>query len=242
MSVLLSIEKARAILFSGNEEARQNFLQHFGPEINNFASEIVKSYNRLQEMASRVPYDRRSAWVDEYLFAAFNSLLTSFHLRISGFNIPAGNLMRHYGEATAMALLLSHRQINTYDLLDKSLQFSVQKAPNMVMRTNNRQLLGMDQEGWKQFVEINSFYDKYSHPSIFAVASTHVFSAPGARQIGGGFDLEKKEAYQKEVRLAVSAAQQLFETIKVAEHHLINSKSQADSSGQSLRAMTKRRE
>jgi len=115
MSTLLSVEEVRAILFSGNEEIRQNFLQHFGPEINDFASEMVRSYNRLQEMAPRIPFDKRSAWVDEYLFAAFNSLLTSFHLLISGFNIPAGNLMRHYGEATAMALLLSHRKINTYN-------------------------------------------------------------------------------------------------------------------------------
>ena len=223
MGEILSVEEVRVILFSGNDETRQKFRQHFGSEIDNFVSEIVRAYNRLQEMPSRVPYDKRSAWVDEYLFTAFNSLLTSFHLLISGFNIPAGNLMRHYGEATAMGLLLSHRQIDTFDLLEKQLRFPVQKAVNTVKKRRNAQLLGVNQRGWEKFIEITSFYDEYSHPSVFAAASTHVFSSPSSRQIGGEFDLEKKGAYQKELRLAVSEAKRLYETIEVAEHHLVNS-------------------
>lgn len=223
MGKLLSVKQVQVILFSGNEETRQKFLQHFGSEIDNFVSQIVRAYNRLEEMSFRVPYDKRSAWVDEYLFAAFNSLLTSFHLLVSGFNIPAGNLMRHYGEATAMALLLSHRQIDTFDLLEKQLRFPVQKALSIVKRKRNAQLLGVSQQGWEKFIEITSFYDQYSHPSVFAAASTHVFSSPGSRQIGGEFDLEKTMAYQKEIRLAGSAAKRLFETIEVAEHHLVNS-------------------
>lgn len=219
----LSSDDVRAILLSGNEETRQNFLHYFGPEIDSFVSEIIRSYNRLQEMAPRVPYDKRSAWVDEFLFAAFNSLLSSFHLWISGFPIPAGNLMRHYAEATAMALLLSHRQINTFDVLEKDLRFPVQKAMNIVERKRNRQLLGVNEQGWNKFIEITSFYDQYSHPSVFAAASTHVFSSPGSRQVGGGFDVEKRDTYQKEIRLAISAAIRMYETIEVAERHLINS-------------------
>jgi len=224
MGETLSAEDIRAILFSGNEDTRKKFLQHFGSEIDSFVSEIERSYNRLQEMPPRVRHDKRSAWVDEFLFAAFNSLLTSFHLLISGFNIPSGNLMRHYGEATAMALLLSHRQINTFDLLEKNFRFSVQKALNIVKRNRNAQLLGVSEQGWEKFIEITSFYDQYSHPSVFAAASTHIFSLPGSRQVGGEFDLEKKDYYQKEIRLTISAAQRLYETIEVVEHHLVNSK------------------
>ncbi len=224
MGETLSAEDIRAILFSSNEDTRKKFLQHCGSEIDNFVSEIAISYNRLEEMPSRVPHDKRSAWVDEFLFAAFNSLLTSFHLLISGFNIPSGNLMRHYGEATAMALLLSHRQINAFDLLEKDFRFPVQKALNIVKRNRNAQLLGVTEQGWEKFIEITSFYDEYSHPSVFAAASTHIFSLPGSRQVGGEFDLEKKDCYQKEIRLAISAAQRLYETIEVAERHLVNSK------------------
>jgi len=224
MSETLTADDVRIILFSGNEDTRNKFLQHFREEIDNFVSEIARSYNRLQEMPPRVRHEKRSAWVDEFLFAAFNGLLTSFHLLISGFNIPAGNLMRHYGEATAMALLLSHRQINTFDILEKEFRFPVQNALNMVKKKRNTQLLKVNQQGWERFIEITSFYDQYSHPSVFAAASTHVFSSPGSRQIGGEFDLEKKDAYQKEIRLAISAAKRLYETIEVTEHHLVNSK------------------
>lgn len=224
MGETLSAGDIRAILFSGNEDTRKKFLQHWGSEIDNFASEIARSYNRLEAMPARVPHDKRSAWVDEFLFAAFNSLLTAFHLLISGFNIPSGNLMRHYGEATAMALLLSHRQINTFELLERDLRFPVQKALNIVKRNQNAQLLGVTKQGWEKFIEITSFYDEYSHPSVLAAASTRIFSLPGSRQIGGEFDLEKKDSYGKEIRLAISAAQRLYETIEVAEHHLVNSK------------------
>jgi len=224
MGEVLTIEDVRGILFSGNEDTRQKFLQYFGSEIDNFASEIVRAYNRLQEMPPRVPYDKRSAWVDEFLFAAFNSLLTSFHLLISGFSVPSGNLMRHYGEAMAMALLLSHRQINAFDLLEKDFRFPVHKALNIVKRKRNAELLRVSEQGWEKFIEITSFHDQYSHPSVFAVASTHIFSLPGSHQVGGEFDLEKKDSYQKEIRLAISAAQRLYETIEVAERHLVNSK------------------
>src|SRR6266498_3833650 len=141
MGETLGTEDIRAILLSSNEDTRKKFLQDYGPEIDKFVSEIARSYNRLEEMPSRVPHDKRSAWVDEFLFTAFNSLLTSFHLLISGFNIPSGNLMRHYGEATAMALLLSHRRINVFDLLEKDFRFPVQKALNIVKRNRNAQLL-----------------------------------------------------------------------------------------------------
>jgi hypothetical protein len=224
MGGIFSAEDIRATLFSDNRDTRKKFLQHFGSEIDNFVSAISRSYTRLEEMPPRVPYDKRSAWVDEFLFAAFNSLVTSFHLLISGFNIPSGNLMRHYGEATAMALLLSHWQINAFDLLEKDFRFPVHKALDIVKRNRNAELLGVSKQGWEKFIEITSFYDQYSHPSIFAAASTHIFSLPGSRQVGGEFDLEKKDSYQKEIRLAIGAAQRLYETIEVAERHLINSK------------------
>jgi hypothetical protein len=133
--------------------------------------------------------------------------------------------MRHYGEATAMALLLSHRQIDTFDLVERHPGFPVHKALNIVNKKRNAELLQVNQLGWKKFMEITSFYDEYSHPSLFAVASTRVFSSPGTRQMGGEFDLGKKTAYQREIRLAASAAIQLYRTIEVAERHLVTSKS-----------------
>jgi hypothetical protein len=67
------------------------------------------------------------------------------------------------------------------------------------------------------------FYAEYSHLSVFAAASTRIFASAGLRQLGGEFDAKKKTAYQREIRLAVSEAKRLYQTIEVAEHHLINS-------------------
>lgn len=225
MSEQLTNDEIRAIILSTNEDVRNHFLQYFSVEVNNLVSTLRGVYDRMQEMPARVRHDRRSAWSDEFLFTAFNSLLTSFHLLISGFSVPSGNLMRHYGEAVAMALLLSHRQIDTFDLIDKDPQkFSVHKALDLVRRKRNARLLGINGPGWRKFEELTSFYDQYSHPSVFAVSSGHSFSSPGYRQIGGEFDTAKLDAYRKEINLRISAGQRLYETVEVVEKHLIDSK------------------
>ncbi len=157
MDDTLTNDEVRAIIFSENEEVRQQFVQHFQSEIDKFILSLTRAYRRLQEMQARVPYDKRSAWVDHFLFAAFNSLLTSFHLLISGFSVPAGNLMRHYGEAVAMAFLLSHRQINTFEVLEREpRRYPVHKALDLVKRTRNAKLLGIDGKGWEEFSKIIS--------------------------------------------------------------------------------------
>ena len=224
MSEKLTNEEIRAIILSTNEDVRKQFLQYFGSEVDNFVSNLTRVYDRMRGMAARVPHDRRSAWADEFLFTAFNSLLTSFHLIISGFNVPSGNLMRHYAEAVAMALLLSHRQIDTFVSIDKDPQkFSVHKALDLVRKKRNARLLGIDGPGWLKFQELTSFYDQYSHPSVFAVSSGHSFSLSGYRQIGGEFDTAKLDAYRKEISLRISAGQRLYETVEVVENHLVNS-------------------
>jgi hypothetical protein len=218
-------EEIRAIILSTNEDVRNQFLQYFSSEVDSFIANLPGVYDRMQAMAARVPYDRRSAWADEFLFTAFNSLLTSFHLLISGFNVPSGNLMRHYAEAVAMALLLSHRQIDTFSMIDKDPQkFSVHKAMALVMRNRTARLLGVDGAGWQKFKELTSFYDQYSYPSVFAVSSGHIFSSSGYRQMGSEFDTAKLDAYRKEISLRISAAQRLYETVEVVEKHLVFSK------------------
>jgi len=84
MSKQLTNEEIRAIILSTNENVRNQFLQYFGSEVDDFVSNLTGVYDRMQEMARRVNNDRRSAWADEFLFTALNSLLTSFHLVISG--------------------------------------------------------------------------------------------------------------------------------------------------------------
>ena len=231
MHAKLTESDIRGILFSHNEETRQHFVRHYESEIERFVSNLARAYNRLQDMEPRVLYEQRSAWVDQFLYVALNSLLTSFHLLISGFSIPAGNLMRHYGEAVAMALLLSHRAINTFDELRRDLRFSVQKSLDMIKRRRNARLLGIDSQGWEQFSQITSFYDQYSHASVFVAATTQMLLSEDARQLGGEFDPGKLDGYRREMHLSVSASERLYEAIIAAEFHLRNSRSDGPSQG-----------
>jgi hypothetical protein len=55
--------------------------------------------------------------------------------------------MRHYAEATAMALLLSHRQLNSFHALERDRRFPVQDELNIVPRKRNAELLGINRQG-----------------------------------------------------------------------------------------------
>jgi hypothetical protein len=219
----VTCEEIRTVLFSGNQRVRDDFNGHFSPGIDNFIILMAKAYARIGEIEAKVPHDDRSAWTWRFLLGAFNNLLTSFHLLISGFLVPAGNLMRHYGEASAMALLCSHRRINTFDVMMKNPDnFPYHKALDLVERKQNTKCLEIDPEGWRTFKEITEFYSNLSHASMFSLGATHVF-AEGGVQIGSEFDSAKLREYQKEIGLALSAAMRLYETVLAAEKHLMES-------------------
>jgi hypothetical protein len=42
-----------------------------------------------------------------------------------------------------------------------------------------------------------SFYDEYSHLSVFAAASIRVFASLRLRQLGGEFDAEKRQLIRR---------------------------------------------
>ncbi|MDB4951423.1 MAG: hypothetical protein JWM27_4072 [Gemmatimonadetes bacterium] len=206
----LSPEEVQALLLSGNEPVREQFLASFGPGLHNFSMLMSRAFRQLQSIEERVPHEMRSAWTYQFLYVAFNNLFTAFHLLFSGLLVPAGNQMRQFAEALAMALLCSHRAIDVFVRLQRDMErFPTHDAIRLVNKARNRSLLGIDAEGWKQFDEITRFYDAFSHSSILAVASTHIFGT-GGRQLGGEFDPAKFATYQREVSLCLSGAMRLL--------------------------------
>ena len=148
----LTVEDLRAVLLGDNADVRAQFLNHFGEMINDFLSHAVRAYGRLQAFGRGVVLDRRAAWSEAFLFSAFNSSLTSCHLLISGLPTPAGNLMRHYGEACAMALLCSHRAIDVLQRLDANpAGFPVDSAVQTVRKRRNSELLRLNTEPGRSF-------------------------------------------------------------------------------------------
>ena len=221
----LSCKELFEIVLSDNKATHDKFLSMFPNEVNAFIDGLVRVFDYLAELDNNMPKEDRAAWVQMFLLSSFNNLLTSFHLLISGFLMPAGNLMRSWSEALAMAILCSHSQIDTFNKFNANpSHFDVRKAPDIVMRKNNSRLLNIDKEGWKKFLEINDFFSKYSHASVFALSSLMIFQGTGQLAIGGEFDDGKIDEYRKEMKLRISACERLFETAKVVETHLTHGK------------------
>lgn len=171
--------------------------------------------------------DIRAAWVEKFVFTAFNSLFVSCHLLISGFLVPSGNLMRQYAEAYAMALLCSHHELDVLRRFDKDPgRFPVHNAVQLVRNRRNMRVLNINARGWASFETISKWYDHYSHASVLSLATVAVLKTPGSLILGGEFDDGKREAYRKELRLRVCAMTRLCEltvvvqnNVKVAQSH-----------------------
>jgi hypothetical protein len=216
----LSAHEMKELILSDNKRVRDQFVRWFEPGIENFAILMTNAFHLLQTIEERVPHEMRSAWTYQFLYIAFNNLFTAFQLLTSGLQVPAGNLMRQYGESLAMALLFSHREINAYERFAQNpSHFPAKTAVDLVNNNRNRQLLGIHQEGWKSFREITKFYNDFSHPSQISIASTHMFEN-GGRQLGAEVDSEKFDYYEREVSLGISAAMRLIDAIHICDRHL----------------------
>jgi hypothetical protein len=220
MKVRLTQQDLAEVVFSTNEDTRNRFRETFGEEFEEFLDSIFQPYERLIEFEDKMEEDERPAWVHRFLFNAFNNLLISFHLLISGFVVPAGNLMRQHAESVAMALLCSHRKIETFQkFVTNPQKFRMDKSLKLV--NNNASLLNVDAEGWQGFQDISKWYNNYSHASVTALANLQLFNTPSGLVVGSEFDPGKVDAYRKEIRLRIDACKSLFGTIKQAEQHLI---------------------
>ncbi len=222
----ISQQQMKEMLLSGNEETRQKFLESLGAEIDKFIRAVTLVFERFAELDDRLPKEERPAWVQMFLYSAFNSLLTSFHLLISGFTIPAGNLMRSWAEAIAMALLCSDERIKAVEALKTNpRKFPVHKALDMVKQKKNAQILDINKKGWDSFQRISAFFNDYSHSSVFSLANMAMLSQPGSLvPLGSGFDVDKVGNYRKEINLRISACKVMIDTMKVVEMHLTGRK------------------
>jgi hypothetical protein len=208
-----------AALFSDNVVVRAQFQEHFGDLIGQFLDEAERAVDGLRSFSRTLTGDIRAAWVEAFLFNAFNCLFTSCHLLISGFQVPAGNLMRHYGEASAMSLLCSHHAIEVVRQLDRDpRKYPVHKAVHRVRRY--AKALKIRSEGWDTFEAISKWYDQCSHATAFSLATQAVLGSPGQVVLGGEFDEAKRAAYRKELALRVSAMNRLVDLAAAVEQNV----------------------
>lgn len=222
----LSKAEFKAIVFSDNSVVHARFAAEFGTEIDACIDQFTQTYGRFKDLGEKIQLNKRTATVLFFLYIAIDNVVTSLHLLISGLLAPSGNLMRHFAEAAAMALLCSHPKIDTFDrFYEKPGKFPMHKVLDIVSRKKNVGLLDLNKQRWEQFKKMTGFYDKFSHSSALSAASKLVFSIPGGVAMGGEFDSEKSNDYRKEIHLRKSAMAVILHMIEKIEQRLVVSNS-----------------
>jgi hypothetical protein len=189
--------------------------------------QFLKSWHRLYALlTSRAvewqPGERRTA-VATFLHSAAYSLNASAFVLVRGLPSPFGNLMRQYGEATAMALLCADPATGVLELYvaDKK-NYPYRKALQRVeeSRTSAKlaKSLGLDAAAWASFKRITKFYDQHSHLSVITMGFAQRLSKenPGA-VIGPDFDPAKFKIYRDEFRRLRSACDSLEMLIRAID-------------------------
>ena len=211
----LSPEEIAAALQSDHPDIRARFQREFPDLIDQLVTAAQHTYASFASFTRDLQPDLRAAWVEAFAFAAYNAAMTSSNLLIAGLLLPSGNLMRHYGEATAMALLCAHTDTQVVEQIEKNRRYNVHDAVAKVRQAKHLDRLRIDPKGWDAFKRITSWYDQYSHSSVFSLSSLHV---EGGMALITEFDEDKIGSYAGELTLRASAFQQLRDLLPHLGH------------------------
>lgn len=204
----------RDLLFRGHGDVRDAFAEAFAEEINECIRAVAEAYSVYRAFEREAPKTKRTAQVQAFVYTALNSLVTSLYLLMSGMLTPAGHLMRQYAEATAMALLCSSPALMTFARFEKEgKRYPIHDALRDVNKKKNRQILDINADGWKTFIEIANFYDQFSHASPLVISAQMMLDRPGMLVLLGDYDTEKSDVYRFEFTRRRSAAVALEQLI-----------------------------
>ena len=202
---VLKPSDVRALVFNTNAEPQAWFAKTFAGEIKRAIATLTVTFNEYRALGARVFEGEREATVMLFIHAAVNSLITSLHLFVSGLPIPAGQLMRHFAESIAMAMLCADTSLNVYEKYALNRRdFAVHKSLDMILRKDVAkslaQSLRLDNEGYQKFAKVMRFYDNHSHASALTLAFSMMFSADGGLIVGSQVDPTKRDQYRNELK------------------------------------------
>ena len=192
-------------LISDDSSVRDEYMKHFGAEVNEFADVMANVVLAWREIDSLVNGEEKRGYVSALAYAAFTLHLISFKVFLSGNLVAAGNLTRQVVETIALALLCADKSL---DVLPRFMEdkYSTNDAVRDVLRHGKR--LGLKEEGLQALKSAQNFYHKYSHVSRLTLANLISFSEEGT-YVGAAFDNGKLEAYRKETDGRLSLAKVL---------------------------------
>jgi hypothetical protein len=227
----LDEEQFLGFLLSGEAEPRQAFLRSFRRRLPPIARQLAIVYRELTRLDLISRSDERLAHVHMFLHDALNSAFTSTMLLIEGYPLASGNLMRHYAEATAMALLIMDDNPEVWQRYEAApTQYPVQKAIDRLLQGATsrrlRKLFGFDPVAWHKFLQLTRFYDQFSHASAFSLGFHMMIDQPGIIILGPQFDPGKRKQVGIELKRRRSCLRPLAFLVRsvrrVAKHRVTN--------------------
>ena len=201
------------------------FRSHFNKDIKTTIDTWHRLYNFLARSVLRWDEVERARAVATFLNAAAVSLLDALFLHVRGFTGPAGNLMRQYGEATAMALLCADKSTGVLErYLSDRKNYPYRKALQRVEESSTsaalRKSLGLDVKAWGLFKDITKFYDRHSHVSVVTLGLRLRIGKESGVVVGPDYDPSKFKVYRVEFRRVRSATEVFFVLIKAIDSHM----------------------
>ena len=99
----------KRVVVCGNRIPRMQFRNYFSKEIDEFTEALFKAYKHYDKLKG-TKYNREGL-SKLYIFTCMQNLISAFNIFICGYPIPAGNLMRHFHESVAWAILFSTKNL-----------------------------------------------------------------------------------------------------------------------------------
>ena len=198
------VDMIRKELLEDDQDVRSQFLKHFTDETSEFISEMTKTYSSWKTYEATVGTDMRRVYVTAFFFNAFNNLLVSTKLLLSGYSVPSGNLVRQTIEAICTAILCSAKKLTVYEQITRN-KFSSNDAGRLVLK--HRKTLNIEKKAMESLLRLHKFYHHFSHPSLIGLAQNiSLSSSDHSVYLGASFDKEKLSGYRKEVSARVELA------------------------------------
>jgi hypothetical protein len=218
--ITLGSEAVRNLVFSSNAEVQARFRAEFPAEIERALAGVTAAYRAMDLFRYRLQGSNQTATLELFFHAAANSVLCSLHHLVSGYPIAAGNLMRHYTECVAMALLCLDPSIGVLEAYTRQRkEYPVHNAPTRLRRRNVRSALKakleFDPAAWETVLEIAQLYDQLSHASALSLAHQIMVDTDNMMIIGSEYDPAKREPYRQDLVRRASAAESLAHLIHV---------------------------
>jgi hypothetical protein len=158
------------------------------------------------------------AWSQVHFLNAINCTLISTRLFLSGYLVASGNQSRQAIESLAFGVLLPFPKTGVYrefkmgrDIEHKALEWLVRNAAHCGATRTNVEAVRKQAK----------FFDKYSHPSRLALASTWGRHLDNGFSLGAAYVPDYLPQYKKEMTNRVSLTRLLSGTIKGTQRELL---------------------